>query len=195
MPDNVYHPYNGSPGGHMSPTRKFENDAPLIDATAWLDPACLVIGDVKIGPYSSIWPGVIVRGDINRIRIGASTNIQDGCVLHNSHDGPFMPGGSPLLIGDRVTVGHKAILHGCEIGDDCLIGMGAIVMDKAIVQTGVMVGAGSLVPPGKRLHSGYLYTGVPARQARPLTDREREYFAYSADYYVQLAQRHCRQSD
>jgi len=194
MPDNVYQPYNGSPGGHMSPTRKFENHAPLIDPTAWLDPTCLVIGDVKIGPYSSIWPGVIVRGDINRIRIGASTNIQDGCVLHNSHDGPFMPGGSPLLIGDRVTVGHKAILHGCEIGDECLIGMGAIVMDKAIVQPGVILGAGSLVPPGKRLQSGYLYTGTPARQARPLTDREREYFAYSADYYVQLAQRHRRQS-
>lgn len=174
----------------MSPIRKFENRTPLVDGAAWLDPACLVIGDVEIGPYSSIWPGVVVRGDINRIRIGASTNIQDGCVLHNSHDGPFMPGGSPLIIGDRVTVGHKAILHGCEIGDDCLIGMGAIVMDKAIVRPGVMIGAGSLVPPGKVLQSGYLYTGSPARQARPLSDRERAYFAYSAAHYVELARRH-----
>lgn len=155
---------------------------------------CLVIGDVHIGARSSIWPGVVVRGDINRIRIGRETNIQDGCILHNSHDGPFMPGGSPLIIGDRVTVGHKAVLHGCEIHDECLIGMGAIVMDKAVVESGVMVGAGSLVPPGKTLASGYLYTGSPVRQARPLTDREKEYFAYSAGYYVKLAQRHRNQA-
>jgi len=177
----------------MSPIRSFEDYTPAIDPQAWLDPRCLVIGDVHIGADSSIWPGVVVRGDINRIRIGSQTNIQDGCVLHNSHDGPFMPGGSPLLIGDQVTVGHKAILHGCEIGSACLIGMGAIVMDKAVIETGVMVGAGSLVPPGKRLASGYLYTGSPVRQARPLNDREKEYFAYSANYYVKLAQRHRRE--
>jgi len=174
----------------MSHIRSFENHSPTIDAEAWLDPLCLVIGDVHIGARSSIWPGVVVRGDINRIRIGKETNIQDGSILHNIHDGPFMPGGSPLIIGDRVTVGHKAVLHGCEIHDECLIGMGAIVMDKAVVETGVMVAAGSLVPPGKTLASGYLYTGSPVRQARPLTDREKEYFAYSAGYYVKLAQRH-----
>jgi carbonic anhydrase/acetyltransferase-like protein (isoleucine patch superfamily) len=177
----------------MSQIRSFENQSPTLDSEAWLDPMCLVIGDVHIGARSSIWPGVVVRGDINRIRIGRETNIQDGCILHNSHDGPFMPGGSPLIIGDRVTVGHKAVLHGCEIHDECLIGMGAIVMDKAVVETGVMVGAGSLVPPGKTLASGYLYTGSPVRQARPLTDREKEYFAYSAGYYVKLAQRHRNQ--
>ena len=177
----------------MSHTRSFENHSPTIDAEAWLDPLCLVIGDVHIGARSSIWPGVVVRGDINRIRIGKETNIQDGSILHNSHDGPFMPGGSPLIIGDRVTVGHKAVLHGCEIRNECLIGMGAIVMDRAVVETGVMVGAGSLVPPGKTLASGYLYTGSPVRQARPLTDREKEYFAYSAGYYFKLAQRHRNQ--
>ena len=175
---------------NMSHIRSFEDYAPQIEPEAWLDPQCLVIGDVHVGARSSIWPCVVVRGDIHRIRIGCETNIQDGSVLHNSHDGPFMPGGSPLLIGDRVTVGHRAVLHGCEIHDNCLIGMGAIVMDKAVVETGVMVGAGSLVPPGKKLASGFLYTGSPARQARPLTDREKEYFAYSADYYVKLAQRH-----
>jgi len=174
----------------MRHIRAFENHTPEIDAEAWLDPLCLVIGDVHIGAHSSIWPGVVVRGDINRIRIGRETNIQDGCMLHNSHDGPFMPGGSPLLIGDRITVGHKAILHGCEIGNDCLIGMGAIVMDKAVIESGVIIGAGSLVPPGKVLKSGYLYTGTPARQARALSDREKAYFAYSAAYYVKLAQRH-----
>ena len=174
----------------QSPVRSFEQFTPQIHANAWLDPSCVVIGDVHIGARSSIWPGVVVRGDINRIRIGCDTNIQDGSILHNSHDGPFMPGGAPLLIGDRVTVGHKAILHGCEIADDCLIGMGAIVMDKVAIETGVMLGAGSLVPPGKTLLSGYLYTGTPARQSRPLTDREKAYFAYSAEYYVKLAGRH-----
>jgi carbonic anhydrase/acetyltransferase-like protein (isoleucine patch superfamily) len=181
------------PVANMSPVRSFENHTPVIAERVWLDPSCLVIGDVQIGADSSIWPGVVVRGDINRIRIGSETNIQDGCVLHNSHDGPFMPGGSPLIIGDRVTVGHKVILHGCVIGNDCLIGMGSIVMDKAVVEEGVMIGAGALVPPGKVLASGYLYTGSPARQARALTAREKEYFAYSAAHYVRLARRHREQ--
>lgn len=174
----------------MSNIRSFEGLTPQIDAEVWLDPTCVVIGDVHIGAGSSVWPGVVVRGDINRIRIGAETNIQDGSVLHNSHDGPYMPGGADLLIGDRVTIGHKAILHGCEIADDCLIGMGAIVMDRAVIETGVIVGAGTLVPPGKVLRSGFLYTGAPARQARELNDKERGYFAYSANYYVELARRH-----
>jgi carbonic anhydrase/acetyltransferase-like protein (isoleucine patch superfamily) len=177
----------------MSPIRTFENHTPTVDADAWLDPSCLVIGDVHIGARSGIWPGTVIRGDINRIRIGQETNIQDGSVLHNSHDGPFMPGGSPLIVGNRVTVGHKAVLHGCEIGDDCLVGMGTIVMDKVVVESGVMIAAGSLVTPGKRLESGFLYSGSPARQTRPLSDREKEYFAYSAAYYVKLAQRHRNQ--
>ena len=115
----------------------------MIDPQAMLDPLCLVIGDVHIGANTSLWPGVVVRGDIHHIRIGSDSNIQDGCVLHVSHDGPYMPGGSALIIGDRVTVGHKAVLHGCTIGNDCLIGMGAIVMDRAVIEPGVMIGAGS----------------------------------------------------
>jgi len=177
----------------MSPIRTFENHVPDVDPEAWLDPTCLVIGDVHIGAQSSIWPGAVVRGDIHRIRIGRETNIQDGCVLHNSHDGPFMPGGSPLIVGDRVTVGHKAVLHGCKIGDGCLVGMGTVVMDKVVVEAGVMIAAGSLVPPGKKLLSGFLYSGSPARQARPLSDREKEFFPYSAAYYVNLAERHRRE--
>ena len=177
----------------MSPIRRFDNHSPAIDDEAWVDPLALIIGDVHIGALSSLWPGVVVRGDINWIRIGRETNIQDGSILHNSHDGPFMPGGAPLMIGNRVTVGHKTILHGCKIGDDCLIGMGAIVMDNAIVEAGVMIGAGSLVTPGKILRSGFLYTGSPAREARPLNDREKAYLAYSAEYYVKLAKRHRRQ--
>ena len=132
----------------------------------------------------------MIRGDINLIRIGHETNIQDGSVLHNSHDGPFMPGGAPLVVGNRVTIGHKAILHGCEIADECLVGMGAIVMDRVVVEQGVIIGAGALVPPGKVLQSGYLYTGSPARQARPLTEPEKRYLSYSAEYYVKLAERH-----
>jgi carbonic anhydrase/acetyltransferase-like protein (isoleucine patch superfamily) len=174
----------------MSNVRSFEQHNPDVHPEVWLDPACLVIGDVRIGAGSSVWPGVVIRGDINRIRIGRDTNIQDGSVLHNSHDGPFMPGGAALVVGDRVTVGHKAILHGCEIADECLVGMGAIVMDRVIVEPGVMIGAGALVPPGKALQSGYLYTGSPARQTRPLTDQEKDYFRYSANYYVELARRH-----
>jgi carbonic anhydrase/acetyltransferase-like protein (isoleucine patch superfamily) len=174
----------------MSNIRTFEGMTPLVDPEAWLDPTCVVIGDVHIGAGSSVWPGVVVRGDINYIRIGADSNIQDGSILHNSHAGPYMPDGAPLLIGDRVTVGHKAVLHGCEIGDECLIGMGAIVMDNVVVESGVMIGAGSLVPPGKVLRSGYLYTGSPARQVRPLSDQQKGYFAYSAAYYVRLSQRH-----
>lgn len=174
----------------MSNIRRFGDSCPEIHPEAWLDPACLVIGDVVIGAGSSLWPGVVARGDINRIRIGAATNIQDGSVLHNSHDGPHMPGGAPLIVGDGVTVGHRAVLHGCEIGDGCLIGMGAIVMDKAVIEPGVMLGAASLVPPGKVLRSGHLYHGSPARLARPLTDEEKAYLGYSADYYVRLAARH-----
>lgn len=174
----------------MNPIRTFENQIPMIDPQAMLDPLCLVIGDVHIGANTSLWPGVVVRGDIHHIRIGSDSNIQDGCVLHVSHDGPYMPGGSALIIGDRVTVGHKAVLHGCTIGNDCLIGMGAIVMDRAVIEPGVMIGAGSLVPPGKTLQSGHLYTGSPVRQARALSDREKDYLAYSAAYYVELARRH-----
>jgi carbonic anhydrase/acetyltransferase-like protein (isoleucine patch superfamily) len=174
----------------MSNIRRFEDHRPDVHPDAWLDPACLVIGDVVVGAGSSLWPGVVARGDINRIRIGAATNIQDGCVLHNSHDGPHMPGGAPLLIGNGVTVGHRAVLHGCEIGDGCLVGMGAIVMDLAVLDAGVMLAAGSLVPPGRRLLRGFLYRGSPARQVRALTEAEKEYLGYSADYYARLAARH-----
>lgn len=179
----------------MRHVRRFEQYVPEIDPDAWLDPTCLVIGDVRIGAGSSVWPGVVMRGDINRIRIGRDTNIQDGSVLHNSHDGPHLPGGAPLLVGDRVTVGHRAILHGCEIDNECLVGMGAIVMDRAVVESQVIIGAGALVPPGKRLQSGHLYTGTPARQARLLSDEERAYLGYSARYYVALGQRHRRSFD
>lgn len=174
----------------MSAIRTFEDTQPQVSAEAWLDPQCLVIGNVEIGPRSSIWPGSVIRGDVNVIRIGRETNIQDGSLLHVSHDGPYMPDGAALIVGDRVTVGHKVILHGCTIADRTLIGMAAVIMDRAIVESEVIVGAGSLVPPGKVLKSGFLYTGSPARQIRALSAKERDYFDYSAAHYVKLAERH-----
>jgi len=170
--------------------RSFESFTPTVATSAFVDTTALVIGQTTIGEDSSVWPLVVVRGDINKISIGARTNIQDGTVIHVTHDGPFNPGGFATSIGDDVTVGHKVMLHGCWIGDRVLVGMGAIVMDGVVVESDVVIGGGSLVPPGKRLESGFLYMGAPVRQIRKLTDRELEYFSYSATKYVELKDRH-----
>lgn len=170
--------------------RPFEECKPLIHPTAYVDETALVIGDVEIGQDSSIWPMSVVRGDIQSIRIGARTSIQDGTIIHVTHDSRFCPGGQPTVIGNDVTVGHKVILHACTIENFCLIGMGAIVMDKAVVQSRVTLGAGSVVPPGKVLESGFLYVGSPIRQVRPLTERELEFLEYSAQNYRRLKDRY-----
>jgi carbonic anhydrase/acetyltransferase-like protein (isoleucine patch superfamily) len=159
---------------------------PRLGKRVMVDPTALVVGDVEIGDDSSIWPMTVVRGDMHRIRIGARSSIQDGSVLHITHAGPFNKDGWPLTIGDDVTVGHRAVLHGCTIGNRVLVGIGSIVMDGAVVEDNVVIGANTLVPPGKTLVSGYLYTGSPARRARPLSDREMDYFCYSANNYVKL---------
>jgi carbonic anhydrase/acetyltransferase-like protein (isoleucine patch superfamily) len=172
------------------PLRPFEGSAPAIDRTAFVDSTALIIGNVSAGPDSSFWPFVVVRGDIHRITIGARSNIQDGTVIHVTHDGPFNPRGFGTTIGNDVTVGHKVMLHGCTIADRALIGMGAIIMDGATVESEVVVGAGSLVPPGKILTSGYLYVGSPVKQIRRLTEKELTYFSYSAQRYVELKDRH-----
>ena len=163
---------------------------PCIAEDAWVDEAAVIIGDVEIGSGSSIWPGAVVRGDIHRIRIGARTSIQDGSVLHVTHDSDFVPGGHPTIVGDDITVGHKVILHGCEIGNRCLIGMGSIILDGAVVQSNVILGAGSLVPGGKVLESGYLWMGSPVKRIRELTEKEQAFFEYSAQNYQKLGQRH-----
>ena len=170
--------------------RDFEDILPDLHPDAYVDETALVIGDVTIGKNSSIWPYTVVRGDVNRIQIGASTNIQDNSVLHVSHDGPYNPGGFALDIGDNVTVGHRVILHGCTIHNDCLVGMGSTIMDGVIVHPDTIIGAGSLVTPGKELESGFLWLGSPARKVRELTDEERESIAYSARHYVKLKNRH-----
>ncbi|MBU1190901.1 MAG: gamma carbonic anhydrase family protein [Gammaproteobacteria bacterium] len=172
------------------PIRSFESKSPRIAASAYVDPQALVIGDVEIGADASLWPNVVVRGDIHLINIGVNTNIQDGSVLHVSHDSEFAPGGFPLNIGAGVTVGHMVVLHGCTIEDNCLIGMGSMVMDGALIQAGTMLGAGSLVAPGKQLEGGYLWHGRPARRVRALTPDEVRYLKYSAEHYVRLKNRH-----
>ena len=170
--------------------RPFKGIVPKVGQDVLIDPSAVVIGDVEIGDRASIWPGVVIRGDVNSIVIGEETNIQDGAILHVTHRSTTNPEGFPLKIGRGVTVGHKAVLHGCTIGDLCLIGIGAIVMDGAVVEDQVMVGAGALVPPGKRLESGHLYVGSPARMARPLKPEEVAYLTYSKDGYVRLKDQH-----
>ncbi|MBK7540979.1 MAG: gamma carbonic anhydrase family protein [Candidatus Competibacter sp.] len=170
--------------------RPFEQHVPRVHPTAFVDDTAVVIGDVDIGEHSSVWPLCVVRGDIQSIRIGARTSIQDGTIIHVTHDSRFCPGGQPTLVGNDVTVGHKTILHACTIEDYCLIGMGAIVMDKAVVQAWVTLGAGSVVPPGKVLDSGYLYVGSPAKRVRPLSERERDFLGYSPQNYQRLKDRH-----
>ena len=166
--------------------RSYRDRSPTIGEGAYIDDSAVVIGDVVIGNNSSVWPLVVIRGDINIIRIGNETNIQDGSVLHVTHRGDYSPDGAELQIGNQVTVGHKALLHGCRIGNQCLIGMGSIITDNAIIEDRVIVGSGSLVPPGKILESGYLYLGNPAVKKRPLSEREFNYLGYVAQHYVQL---------
>lgn len=170
--------------------RGYRGVLPRLAEGAWVDPQASVIGDVTLGADASVWPMAVVRGDVNRIVIGARSNVQDGAILHVTHDGPYAPGGVPLLIGDDVTIGHGVILHACTIGDRVLIGMGAKLLDQVVVEDEVFVAAGSLVPPGKRLESGWLYRGSPAVAARPLTAEERANLRYSAEHYVRVKNHH-----
>lgn len=175
--------------------RGFEQIDPFLGESAYVDPAATVIGDVAIGAQSSVWPGSVLRGDVQSIRIGERTNVQDGTIVHVTHDGEFSPGGFVTTIGDDVTVGHRAIIHACTIEDRVLVGMGVIVMDGAVVRSDVIIGAGSLVPGGAELESGRLYVGSPAKEKRELTDEELRFLRYSAKHYVELAQRHAAESD
>lgn len=168
------------------PIRDFADKRPHIASDAYVDDTALIIGDVSIGKNSSIWPMAVLRGDINSIKIGQRTSIQDGTVIHVSHAGEFNPAGNAVIVGDDVTVGHRVTLHGCTIADHCLIGIGSIVMDGVIIESNVILGAGSLVPPGKTLASGYLWLGSPAQKIRPLSPEELHFLSYSADYYVNL---------
>jgi len=166
--------------------RPFQGVLPTLGARVYIDESARVIGDVQLGDDASVWPFVSIRGDVNRIRIGARSNVQDNSVLHVTHDGPYSPGGADLQIGDDVTIGHGVILHACRIGNRCLIGMGAIIMDKVVLEDECFVAAGAMVPPGKRLKGGWLYRGSPAQAARELTPEEIASLKYSADNYVRV---------
>lgn len=164
----------------------FRGFTPQTGRAVMVHAQALVLGDVVLGEDVSVWPGAVIRGDMHRIRIGARTSVQDGAVLHITHASDYNPEGYPLTIGDDVTIGHQACLHGCTIGNQVLVGIGAIVLDGAVVPDQVVLGAGTLVPPGKTLESGYLYVGSPAKAARPLNERELSFFTYSAGNYVRL---------
>ncbi len=167
--------------------RPYLDRFPTLGQRVYVDPAATVIGEVALGDDVSIWPGCVVRGDVNFIRIGARSNIQDGTVIHVSHDGPHAKlGGFATVIGADVTIGHKAIIHACRIEDAVLIGMGAVLLDGAVVRKHGFVGAGALVAPGKEVGEGELWLGNPARKVRVLSDAEIEGLHYSAQHYVRL---------
>lgn len=159
---------------------------PKIGKSVLIDPSAIVIGNVTLGDNVSVWPTTVIRGDVESITVGNDTNIQDGSVLHVTHYGKFTDRGYPLTIGKGVTIGHRAVVHACTVGDFCLIGMGAIIMDDAVLEDYVMLGAGALVPSGKRLQSGHLYVGAPAKLIRPLEEQEFEFLRYSSEHYVHL---------
>ncbi|WP_434779224.1 gamma carbonic anhydrase family protein [Neisseria sp. Ec49-e6-T10] len=172
--------------------RPFLNHTPFIHPDTFIDPTATIIGQVTIDAEASIWPGVVIRGDVNKISIGFASNVQDLSVLHVEHCSTEKPEGCPLTIGKFVTIGHKVLLHGCTIEDESLIGMGSIILDDAVIEKNVLVGAGSLVPARKRLESGFLYMGSPIKKIRPLTIEEIAFFKESAQNYQHYACDHIK---
>jgi len=164
--------------------QSFGGDWPDVHEEAFVHPAATVIGRVRLGARTTVWPSVSLRGDVGPITIGEDTSIQDGTVGHST------TGISELVVGSRVTVGHLVILHGCQIADDCLIGMGSIVMDNAVIPQWTIVGAGSLIPPNKKYPLGMLLIGRPAVPVRPITDAERATLGDSFRGYVELGRIH-----
>ena len=156
---------------------------PQLGEGAWAAPSADLIGDVRLGARASVWFGAVLRGDNTPLILGPETNFQDGSIGHSDAD-------FPLTIGARVTVGHQAILHGCTIADDCLIGMGARILNGALIETECIVGAGALVTEGKRFESGSLIVGTPARMVRQITDEERQLLRASAAHYAEKAKRY-----
>lgn len=163
--------------------RNFQEQAPQIAENAFVAESAQIIGAVTVGENSSIWYGAVLRGDDNSITIGACSNIQDNCVLHITTS-------ENCVVGDYVTVGHSAILHGCTVGNEVLVGMGSSILNGAVVEDQVIIGAGTLIPPGKRVPSRSLVVGSPAKVVRDLTDEEIKGLKVSAENYALLAQRH-----
>jgi carbonic anhydrase/acetyltransferase-like protein (isoleucine patch superfamily) len=170
--------------------RNFGDQSPTLGLNTWIDPSAVVIGAVHLADGVSIWPTAVLRGDVNTITIGENSNLQDGVIVHVNQPSSKHPAGTPCIVGTEVTVGHRATLHACTIGNQVLVGMGSIVLDDVVVEDFVIIGAGSVVAPGKRLESGFLYLGVPARKVRALTPDELDYFTQSAKLYRNLAAQH-----
>jgi len=157
---------------------------PRVHRSVWLAPGSVVIGNVEIGEDSSVWYGCVLRGDVEAIRIGARSNVQDGSVLHVTH------GRFACVVGDEVTIGHRAVVHGCTVGDGALVGIGAIVLDGAKIGAGALIGAGSVVTPGSEIGAGMIAMGTPAREVRALSDAERDAQIRRTLQYVETARGH-----
>jgi carbonic anhydrase/acetyltransferase-like protein (isoleucine patch superfamily) len=168
----------------MGLVREFGGKHPRVGDGVWVAETAVLVGDVEVGARSSIWYGAVLRGDVMHIRIGAETSIQDNTVVH------VTSGRHPTLVGSRVTVGHAVTLHGCTVEDECIVGMGAIILDQARIGRRCIVGAGALVTPGTVVPDGHLVLGSPARPKRPLTADEIAWIESSAGHYVELARRY-----
>ena len=177
------------------PIRSYKGIVPKLGQRVYIDPASTVIGDVTLGDDVSVWPGAVIRGDMHSIKLGHRSNVQDNAVLHITHASEFNPGGFPLTIGDDVVIGHRAILHGCTLGNRILVGNGAIVNDGAVIEDEVIIGAGCMVPPGRQLESGFVYVGNPCRVLRPVSDEERAFFRYSPANYVKLKEEYLAEQE
>ena len=174
----------------MTNIRQFKNKKPQIGKNVFIDPMACIIGDVKLGDDSSIWPMVVIRGDLEPISIGTATNIQDGSVLHTTRKSKENPNGFPLKVGNHVTIGHSVTLHGCEIHNLVLIGMRSVILDGVVIPSNVMIGAGSLVPVNKTLESNYLYVGSPVKKIRLLTKQELNFLKESSNNYIKTKNEH-----
>ena len=174
----------------MAQLISFGGKAPRIDPAAFVAPGATLIGDVEIGPEASIWYGCVLRGDVNRIRIGARTNIQDGSVIHVDSPKPGHPGGHPTIIGEEVLIGHLAMVHGCILHDRAFVGLGSIVMDGCEIESEAMLAAGAMLTPGKRIPSGQLWAGRPAKYVRNLSPEELQGQGQGVAHYVALAKAH-----
>ncbi|MET0329900.1 MAG: gamma carbonic anhydrase family protein [Dyella sp.] len=179
----------------MNPLRRYKGIAPTLGQRVYVDPAATVIGQVTLGDDVSIWPGAVLRGDVHAITVGARSNVQDGAVVHVTHDGPYSPGGMPTVVGEGVTIGHGAVIHACTIEDYCLIGMHATVLDGAVVRRYGFVGAGSVIPPGKVVGERELWLGNPARCVRLIDARQVEQLHYSAAHYVTIKDSYLAEPD
>ena len=168
----------------------FEGKSPRVDPTAFVAPGAVLIGDVELGPEASVWYNCVVRGDVNRVRIGARSNVQDGTVIHCDSPRPGTPEGYPTIIGADVLIGHMAMVHGCILHDRAFVGLGAIVMDGCEIESDAMLAAGAMLTPGKRIPSGQLWAGRPAKYVRDLSEADLQGMRAGVAHYVELARAH-----